>query len=1146
MRLRALQIHRLPGISPGFTLDDIHPGVNIIVGPNASGKSSLLRALRAALYREEQRDAPMHVVATFDDAAGTLTAARLGRELTWYRHGQAVEGPPLPEHRFLPCYVLHVEDLLDADGATDREIAQRLARDLAGGYDLGALRDNPPFQVRQHHGRNERRVLALARDRQMQIQIEQRALSEDETRLAALRAERQACTEAAAEAAAVAKALEWLEHRRRRKELDEQMAAFPAGMERLRGDERRQLEQLHEARRAQDEALQRARHEREQAQQRLAVSGLADAPVDEARIADRRHQLQRLQRLETEARQHRAELERAGPACEAAITALGGQPDRVPQLQPDTLRQIEEALTDKRRLDAELRELDAALDRLPVPGDEGPEAEPLRRGREALLAWLAASRAAPKRAVRAAVLSVLTIVLLGAGAAAVLVHWAAALTGIPLAALAYRLLRPTPATGARNEARRRFAECALPEPASWQSADVAARLTEIDRGIAQAERRAADLARREETGRRRAAKAAELEETGAALADVAARVGFDPRTLDAAFDRWLRLTNEYDRARTDTERARQALAARLEEAQQVRGDLLAFLAAYDEAPDMDIPDSAALSERLEGLAGRIRQRDGARRDLAAAEREIEQAAGAIEEGDARARELFARIGLEGGDEAELDHRIERLEAWKQLRNALERARLQELDRRQAVRERPDLAALVEANDKGALEVRHGELDAQAARAEPLGNEITRIETLAGEARRKRNLEQARAAWQAAEDALRERLDEALFAAAGTYLLGEVREEHVQTSRPAALRRAAEWFQRFTRHQFTLEFSTDGEQRFAALETASGERRRLTELSSGTRMQLLLAVRIAFALEAERGREPLPLVLDEALTTADPERFAAAAHSLGTLARENDRQVFYLTAQPGDIRYWRSRGLAAHCIDLARVRRMGQAVTDPQRLAVPAPADIPEPAGRTPEAYAVALGVPPVDPWSPPAAVHVFYLLRDDLTLLHRLLQSGVHRVGSLRALLDSQAARILLTDKERHKLERRTAGVEGWFEAWRLGRGHPVDRQALEDSGAVSAKFLDKVAALNDRLGGDARALLDGLENGDVDRFRTDKREALHAWLTEHGYLDGRPALTEPQIGHRVGAVLASFHEDRNHALTEAQSLAASLKAGVD
>ena len=169
------------------------------------------------------------------------------------------------------------------------------------------------------------------------------------------------------------------------------------------------------------------------------------------------------------------------------------------------------------------------------------------------------------------------------------------------------------------------------------------------------------------------------------------------------------------------------------------------------------------------------------------------------------------------------------------------------------------------------------------------------------------------------------------------------------------------------------------------------------------MQLLLAVRVAFAIEAEKGRTPLPLFLDEALTTADPDRFRAVADSLRRLSEEDGRQIFYLTAQPEEGRYWAEAAPAV--IDLAASRRAGRAVTIPEEVGLPPAApEPPHPGGLRPEEYAVRIGVDPVQPWGPPDGLHVFHFLRDDLELLRRLLRASVEHLGPLASLLDSDEA----------------------------------------------------------------------------------------------------------------------------------------------
>src|SRR5690606_36980356 len=181
---------------------------------------------------------------------------------------------------------------------------------------------------------------------------------------------------------------------------------------------------------------------------------------------------------------------------------------------------------------------------------------------------------------------------------------------------------------------------------------------------------------------------------------------------------------------------------------------------------------------------------------------------------------------------------------------------------------------------------------------------------------KRALEEASADAQRARDDLEAHLDEALEASAARTLLDVVEEEHESAVRPAALERARSWFSRFTHDDFelVLEQAADGEWRFGAVDKragAGGSRLAASELSTGTRAQLLLAARLAFALDAERSYsteampvEPLPFFLDEALTTSDPERFSQVANAIFDVSEETGRQFIYLSARDEDAELWR--------------------------------------------------------------------------------------------------------------------------------------------------------------------------------------------------------------------------------------------------
>ena len=68
-----------------------------------------------------------------------------------------------------------------------------------------------------------------------------------------------------------------------------------------------------------------------------------------------------------------------------------------------------------------------------------------------------------------------------------------------------------------------------------------------------------------------------------------------------------------------------------------------------------------------------------------------------------------------------------------------------------------------------------------------------------------------------------------------------------------------------------------------------------QLSTGTREQLFLALRMAYVAEACREREPLPVLVDDALVNFDRERAGRALDAFAALGA--DTQVLYLTCHP---------------------------------------------------------------------------------------------------------------------------------------------------------------------------------------------------------------------------------------------------------
>ena len=192
-----------------------------------------------------------------------------------------------------------------------------------------------------------------------------------------------------------------------------------------------------------------------------------------------------------------------------------------------------------------------------------------------------------------------------------------------------------------------------------------------------------------------------------------------------------------------------------------------------------------------------------------------------------------------------------------------------------------------------------------------------------------------------------------------------------------------------------------------------------------------------------------------------------------------------------------------------------------------------------------IGVPPVRPWEHPSGIHVFHFLRDDLDLLWRLLRAGVECLGPLVSLLGSGEATLFLSPAERVLLRLRIEGARAWIEAWREGRGRPVDREVLAASGAITPVFIDRLVELAGEVDGDPWRLLHAMDTGAVPRFWGRNRQRLEEWFRENAYLDDAEPLDTSGLERRVAMALTAHGVPPESALDQAAALARSVAAGL-
>jgi uncharacterized protein YhaN len=125
------------------------------------------------------------------------------------------------------------------------------------------------------------------------------------------------------------------------------------------------------------------------------------------------------------------------------------------------------------------------------------------------------------------------------------------------------------------------------------------------------------------------------------------------------------------------------------------------------------------------------------------------------------------------------------------------------------------------------------------------------------------------------------------------LLQRTIDEFREKNQSTILGKASDIFRRFTSGKYTeLIVDYDDNTPFIEAVHGDGTKRRVHQMSDGTRDQLFLSLRLAFVQQHLDSSEPLPLIIDDVFVNFDDERTKAALEVLHELAENT--QIMYFT------------------------------------------------------------------------------------------------------------------------------------------------------------------------------------------------------------------------------------------------------------
>ena len=897
-----------------LSLSDLSAHLNIVFGPNGAGKTTIANALNGLLLSSAARAVRLYATADLCFGNQTLHVDVKNRRAECRIGTKKVNQSELSRFRRPKSYHLSLQELLP-EITGDRDLAQEIIKQANGGFDIAEAGKELAFSLQKRYNRTtEAKEFEHASDRLRRVLQEQRHLQEQKNQRANIQSDLGASKQAAERVTAIEKIRKWQVAEEEYQNAAASAEAYPAvirsshDLTDIVSKTQELANTLAQLRR--DVDLQRETIESTQGkldQNRLSPNGLEPGELQllDSHVRDCSEQYRDLEKLNET---HESIKEQAGDAWEN----LGGHAKQgwEPAFTQEDLRHLQKYAKDfgshiheKQSLKA-LKLLLETMDRK----DAGMNSDELRDAQQILVQWILALENDFPQLRSARTLLLITIILsallsLGAGIALHPIGY----SGLLISALTlwiHTLLRSNKQPRIPPTQIDKL-KLLLPELSQKSDLDSLqsglnqlietrskAQLDELKSNERlRIERSLENLSEREselETRKQELVTSLHLDDPPS---DITSLIEVIDRILNwRKLDRKAKELN--NRCNIASERYRTLL--------ETTGDL--FTKHGYERPT-DPRDAERLLDELR------HDNDAAKREsdrLAQEKKTWKTTQSQLEDQESRYTKIFTDLELDVGDLAGLANCARQFAEWTNANSQANELRIRSESLHQDLPQ--EYQSLLKTKD---LESELTLAQQESAKEKDLQERLTRLDTDIERAERGNSLENALAEKEDKRIALESVREEKAAKAIGQTILDTLRENTIKNA-PLVFQRAQKNFQRVTDHRYTLKIPQDD-----SFRARDDQRKRdfdLTELSSATRVQLLLSVRLAF-VETQETSYRLPITLDETLANSDDERAQAIIKTMVTLAK--DRQIFYFTAQQDEVDKWGDfvpeHLLKVHCI-----------------------------------------------------------------------------------------------------------------------------------------------------------------------------------------------------------------------------------------
>jgi len=1126
--IQELTVYKMPGFPRGMApIRAFAPNINIIAGPNASGKSSTARILRQALWRNDLQNIQLQCRVAIANKVWDIHIDH--GHYSCQCEGKEDSLPDLPASDDSKRYLLALHELIVLN---DEDLAKRIMMEAIGGYDLQAAEKELGFESKTKGKTiNEYKTVDSTLKVVSTIETNQKQLKQMEDTLHNLTLDRDKANAALKLLNLYEAVIAWLNAKSEYRRSKEHYDTCPKQLTKLTGQEYDDILTLEKEKEDNKTDIQNAATKIDNKAEELGVLQLPKEGIDKQVLTELDLRVEKLLASERDLHELDIAIIKGHQKTNDALKKIASSQDVSALIELDikSLNDLDQFLSDAHRLLSEKHFIETSISQLKkeIPGSQD-QTDILNQGVRLLINWFQGQ--STQSGISPGSLWILFACGLATTLATYFLGWRG-LIGL-LVMVLYPLYFARRKKSDIGEVRETdFRKTGLKEPKTWDEDGVLKRLEELNGSLQEAkwiEKIEQQIKSQEGTLESLKPSLNNLEtlrEAWKKKLDIPEIPQENLKSYSGLY--WfIKNLEEWQQFYSELNAELQHRKKLLEEQRAILNQINRLL----EGINPSALDGANAKAIVKKLADDESLRQKLATDISFLKEQVEQVKRQDQKADNKLRGIYDQLELTYGSKDEVLELILQLPQYKELAQACQRTEIILSEKKSQLDCHKLFGTIRDELNTFDLEVaeeRYQTYRSKAAQLDELNRQITTIEATVELEKQGHELEDALSARDSALDSLEQVYKNNISSITGHVIINRLKQVTQEQNRTTVFVRANQLFNRITNGRYELLLQGSDNPVFKAYDTVFKLGQDLKYLSTGTRIQLLLAVRLAFIESQEQGVK-LPIMVDEVLANSDDIRAKEIIKALVEISKEG-RQVFYFTSQADEVAKWKHYLKTDKSPEPTIIQLDGQPndkidyslISDAHIPSVLLTA-VPMPSNHTKEEYRKQLKVPFFNLLiEQPEQLHLWYLLEEN-QLLFDCLQKGINCYGMLLSYIKHDGKLENLTSKSWQSVQLKIRLLHFYQELYVQGRPKPVDRQILLQSGCVSKVFIDLVMEKLQELNNDPQKLVDALRIGAVPKFPKVKVERLEQYFLDTSYLDDSPSLVPDELLIRTRAFLSN------------------------